>query len=231
MPVSVGRSAATWATMLAIARPPSQGPKSAAATAPTMPQNARLWLHVPWKSGLAHPARITSESALGRSCAAPTTANVSGRGSSEAMARAIPRWPNCIVSPGRMSGDTFASARQANFKRRGCPGSGGPGRGIGSELESFGHRLEQRDDEQRNARGVALDAPHQARRLIRAVARERPRHQRAERGRVETAEPDDGAFEIAAESRAQLVEPRALGTPAPYTTEQHHRIPRGIARE
>src|SRR5213595_2600547 len=119
MPLSVGRSAATWATMLASARPPSQGPKSAAATAPTMPQNARLWLHVPWKSGLAHPARIISESAFGRNCAAPTTRNVSGRGSSDAIASAIPRWPNCMVSPGRKSGDTLGPCRQADLKRDG----------------------------------------------------------------------------------------------------------------
>src|SRR6266571_9310212 len=90
--------------MLANARQPSQGPNSRAAAAPTATQNARLWLHVPWKSGRAQPARMTSESALGRNCAAVTTANVSGRGSSDAIASAIPRWPNCIVLPVEESG-------------------------------------------------------------------------------------------------------------------------------
>src|SRR5207247_9799382 len=92
--------------MLANARQPSQGPNSRAAAAPTATQNARLWLHVPWNSGRAQPARMTSESALGRNCAAVTTANVSGRGSSDAIASAIPRWRNCIVSPGRRVGAT-----------------------------------------------------------------------------------------------------------------------------
>src|SRR5437763_4805200 len=66
MPVSVGRSAATCATMLANASPPSARPNSSTATAPTPTQQARLWLQVPWNSGRAQPARMASESALGR---------------------------------------------------------------------------------------------------------------------------------------------------------------------
>src|SRR2546427_10866005 len=60
---------------------------------------------------------LISESAFGRNCAAPTTRNVSGRGSSDAIASAIPRWPNCMVSPGRKSGDTLGPCRQADLKR------------------------------------------------------------------------------------------------------------------
>src|SRR5207249_7323283 len=89
----------------------------APASAPPALENRRPGLHVPWKSGLAHPARIISESAFGRNCAAPTTRNVSGRGSSDAIASAIPRWPNCMVSPGRKSGDTLGPCRQADLKR------------------------------------------------------------------------------------------------------------------
>src|SRR3989454_9300402 len=62
---------------------------------------------------------MISESAFGRNCAAPTTRNVSGRGSSDAIASAIPRWPNCMVSPGRKSGDTLGPCRQADLKREG----------------------------------------------------------------------------------------------------------------
>src|SRR2546421_8418029 len=39
--LSVGRSASTCATMLASASPPSQGPNSVTASAPTAPQNKR----------------------------------------------------------------------------------------------------------------------------------------------------------------------------------------------
>src|SRR5436309_4085721 len=101
MPVSVGRSATTCRTMLTSVSTPSHGPNTTLASAPTAAQNGRLWLQVPWNSGAAHPARIRSESALGRNCAAVTTAKVSGRGSIEAIASAMPTWPNCIVSPGK----------------------------------------------------------------------------------------------------------------------------------
>src|SRR5438034_1350670 len=60
---------------------------------------------------------MISESAFGSNCAAPTTRNVSGRGSSDAIASAIPRWPNCMVSPGRKSEDTLGPSRQADLKR------------------------------------------------------------------------------------------------------------------
>src|SRR3989449_9684020 len=77
----------------------------------------------------------------------------------------------------------------------------------------------------------SLDAPDQPRGFGRVVARERPSDERLERGAVEAAEPDDLAFQVAPEARAQVVQAPVLRRAPGEAEQQQHRPPRRIARQ
>src|SRR5438094_835417 len=93
------------------------------------------------------------ESAFGRNCAAPTTRNVSGRGSRDAIASAIPRCPNCMVSPGRGPGTRCAYGIK--------PISSASVRAVTARLAGGNHLLQQNGPLDRSGENVSPRVGHQ----------------------------------------------------------------------
>src|SRR5204863_56686 len=153
--------------------------------------------------------------ALGRNWAAVTTAKVSGRGSIEAIARAMPKWPNCIVSPGRDPGTRWAQCVK--------PFSSGAILAVPLGLPRSDHFLKQDATNDRRGEDIAARVGREPALPLEQLER------RLDGGSLEPAQPDHLAFQLAPYARPQLVEPAALGR-APRETEQQQDGPaRGIA--